>query len=377
LKLFVVERIFIIMGTKISTHPRLSKKGLAFIAFLVSLMLLLVLSSNIFTVSAATEGSSCSSGYTIWANSATRELTFENSGSENLIEGKTRSNRLARVNGSVNTFTGKLEYVSKLDNSGSQNVFRAGTAKVAVSAPPLAFQIADYQPGGSKAVAAGADYNYRNGPYVLRKSDVAKGGLWFIKGDVFINEQNVVSPVKGITIVSTGLLDFSGSDGKLNPYVDGLLLFSNKTDTSSSAVLKIAGSNQNFRGHIYALKGGVEFSGSVSSFKGVTIGEWVRLNGSKLIFKNDDSLCPVATPTATAVPPTATAIPATPTPVPPTATAIPATPTPVPPTATAVPPTATAVPPTATAVPPTATAVPPTATPQVCYDYNGDPIACF
>jgi hypothetical protein len=62
------------------------------------------------------------------------------------------------------------------------------------------------------------------------------------------------------------------------------------------------------------------------------------------------------TATATAVPPTATMVPptATATPLPPTVTAT-ATATPLPPTVTA---TATAVPPTATTVPPTATATP-------------------
>ncbi|MEZ4622885.1 MAG: hypothetical protein R2867_46325 [Caldilineaceae bacterium] len=62
-------------------------------------------------------------------------------------------------------------------------------------------------------------------------------------------------------------------------------------------------------------------------------------------------------------PPTATAVPATPTAVPPTATSIPSTNTPVPLTVTAVPPTATALAPTETPLPPTATAVPPTNTP--------------
>lgn len=82
----------------------------------------------------------------------------------------------------------------------------------------------------------------------------------------------------------------------------------------------------------------------------------------------------LATPTlaATALPPTATSVPATavppaatrvpPTAIPPTATGIPATA--VPPTATRVPPTA--IPPTATRVPPTA--IPPTATPVIVVD---------
>jgi hypothetical protein len=55
---------------------------------------------------------------------------------------------------------------------------------------------------------------------------------------------------------------------------------------------------------------------------------------------------------APAPPPTATALPPTPTPVPPTNTPLPPTPTPIPPTATPLPPTPTPIPPTATPRPP-------------------------
>lgn len=74
---------------------------------------------------------------------------------------------------------------------------------------------------------------------------------------------------------------------------------------------------------------------------------------------------PTATPTETALPPTATPVPPTATVAPPTATTVPPTATPVSPTPTTVPPTATPIGPTPTTVPPTATPpAPPTSTPS-------------
>jgi hypothetical protein len=85
-------------------------------------------------------------------------------------------------------------------------------------------------------------------------------------------------------------------------------------------------------------------------------------NGHGIIIRFDCTASSTATPkptnTATVVPPTPTATVVPPTP---TATVVPPTPT-----ATVVPPT-----PTATVTPPT-----PTPTPDVCYDYDGNPIAC-
>src|SRR5688572_11293693 len=76
---------------------------------------------------------SCSSGYTIWANS----LTLDISGSTNQVQGMTRSNSNILLSGSNNTFTGRVEYVTSLTNSGGGNVFLSGTLQVPASAPPL------------------------------------------------------------------------------------------------------------------------------------------------------------------------------------------------------------------------------------------------
>ncbi len=84
-------------------------------------------------------------------------------------------------------------------------------------------------------------------------------------------------------------------------------------------------------------------------------------DGSDATEKTVNLMVVTEMPTPT-VPPTATPLPPTVTPVLPTATLVPPTDTPVPPTATLVPPTDTPELPTDTPVPPTATPVPPTAT---------------
>src|SRR5688572_18466330 len=123
---------------------------------------------------AQTQAQSCSSGYTLWANSQTNSLTLEISGSTNQIQGLTRSNRNIQIGGSNNTFTGRVEYVTTFNNGGGGNVFLGGTSQVAASAAPLSFNIADYAPGGSKAVAAGANYHFINGNYTFTAADIAQ-----------------------------------------------------------------------------------------------------------------------------------------------------------------------------------------------------------
>jgi Flp pilus assembly protein TadG len=219
----------------------------------------------------------------LWAGSQTNNLTLEISGSTNRVEGVTHSNRKLQTSGSTNTFTGRVQYVTSLQNSGGGNVFQAGTHKVGVTGPPVSFAIADYAPGGSRAVAAGPQYRSRTGPYTLTPADIALGGLWYINGDAFVSAQHVASPPQGITIVASGRLDISGSDSAtLAPFVDGLLLFANRSDNSSSAVLKVAGSSHSWHGHIYAPRGLLELSGSNSTFRGAVVADRVRVGGSSL-----------------------------------------------------------------------------------------------
>src|SRR5688572_13256042 len=96
------------------------------VAIAVALSLIGLLLGGSFAA-ASPLAQTCSSGYTIWANS----LTLDISGSTNQVQGQTRSNANIQLSGSNNTFTGRVEYVTTLTNSGGGNIFLSGTFQVA------------------------------------------------------------------------------------------------------------------------------------------------------------------------------------------------------------------------------------------------------
>ena len=206
------------------------------------------------------------------------------------------SNSNARIVGSNNTFTGRLEYATTLQITGSGNQFQGGTHQVAPQPDPIVFNVADYAPGGVKATQAQAQGRYyaRTGNYTLSATDVLSGGLWYINGGASLTASNLVGPSWGITIVSTGSLNFTGSSARnLSPYVDNLLLFSNKTGgTSTTSVLTISGSNHLWTGHLYAPNGLLSTTGSSNTLRGTLLGKWVRLVGSNLTINGEGFVCP-------------------------------------------------------------------------------------
>jgi hypothetical protein len=105
----------------------------------------------------------------------------------------------------------------------------------------------------------------------------------------------------------------------------------------------------------------LELSGKTAAFKFINTAGTTLDSGT--VTCNKAGSGPTPTPTATLLPATPTPLPPTATPLPATATSLPATATPLHATATPLPPTATANPATATPIPPTATPAPPTATP--------------
>jgi hypothetical protein len=221
----------------------------------------------------------------VWADSESGSATLDVSGSSNLFRGVSHSNSGVRVSGSSNTFAARVEYVTALNVSGGGNQFQEGTEQVASAPQPISFNVADYAPGGIRAQEAQSQGRYyqRTGTYTFSAGDVALGGLWYVSGNAKLSGSGMSSPPWGITIVSTGQVEASGSNLNLTPFEDNnLLLFSDKTGSASNAVLKVSGSSHSWRGHLYAPNGLVQMSGSSNTIEGIVLGEWVRLSGSRL-----------------------------------------------------------------------------------------------
>lgn len=80
------------------------------------------------------------------------------SGSTNNITGGVHSNDELKFNGSTTAINGATTYVNAISAHPSTVFNPAAAVTAAITNYPVPYQIADYRPGGSAAVAAGAQY---------------------------------------------------------------------------------------------------------------------------------------------------------------------------------------------------------------------------
>jgi hypothetical protein len=102
--------------------------------------------------------SSADDGIALWANAIDGQGGLVWSASSSIADGMVHSNRDLTINGSNNLMLGGTEYVRRLRVVGRKNVFNPPATKVSPAESPVKFEIADYRPGGTVALAAGAQY---------------------------------------------------------------------------------------------------------------------------------------------------------------------------------------------------------------------------
>ena len=150
------------------------------------------------------------------------------------------------------------------------------------------------------AQRAGADYHEASGLKVFTTAELNFGGLWYIDGDAELPNAGASSPEgRGITIVTTGTITVNGSFQRLEAFADDLLFFANKTDTSSSPVLKTSGSGisaspadvNTYDGVIYAPNGLASLGGQHAIYTTIVIADRLELSGSNLVFRFGAGLC--------------------------------------------------------------------------------------
>lgn len=158
-----------------------------------------------------------------------------------------------------------------------------------VTYPPL-FDIADYQPGGVKAVAAGSDYHSYTSDQTFNGT---LSGLIYVDGDVQINKGTVADTGIGVTIVATGEIQISNNVKNTNwRHYDSenLLFFSTHvagnpcSSGGGNDGIKVAGSQNQFTGIIYAPSGKINISGSEINICGAVIGTSVNPSASDSTF---------------------------------------------------------------------------------------------
>ena len=88
----------------------------------------------------------------------------------------------------------------------------------------------------------------------------------------------------GVTFVSSsGMIKFAGSDHTLQPYVDGLLAFSNRGTGCDLAAFDMSGSNHDWKGIVFAPRGTIKMAGSTNtSLTGSLVAYTVEMSGSEI-----------------------------------------------------------------------------------------------
>jgi len=231
------------------------------------------------------------------------------------IIGGVHTNQDIKMTGNNNTIVGDVTYVTNV-NGTDGNVTYVPPAPdnplVGEVEPfPLPYDMADYEPGGSAAVAADAlgEYHYLDGDIDIAwlvseglydgPSGGLSDGLYYATGDIDLNA-NVISG-SAVTFVSREDILINGSNHDLSHYVDGLLYFTDNKKPGGSAcsvaVIKLSGSTNNWNGVIFAPNGLVEMSGAnATTFSGSIFADSIKLSGSNITIQTDQGLLPPPPP---------------------------------------------------------------------------------
>ena len=268
----------------------------------------------------------CSSGEAnppiaaIFANTTTcEEKSFIFSGSDSTVVGSLHSNDELDIPGSDNVFAGAT-YVSTSSVGGLGNTFPFGGAPIVspvLPSPLDFFDIVDYRPGGSKALAAAADPTadyYNAGSDKIDNgwlesnagfdsvTGILQPGLYYTSGDIDLSGAYSVAGGLGVTFVAETTINVSGSDQVLDPWDDeSLLFFSNYMKSSpltdlancDSNAISMSGSDISWTGFIYSPFGQTKVNGSGNfTIHGSVVAWAVEISGSGLTF--DSQAAPAA-----------------------------------------------------------------------------------
>jgi hypothetical protein len=151
---------------------------------------------------------------------------------------------------------------------------------------PEPFRIEDFRPGGAWAVRAQAEGKYYQYGSLSVGSSLAPG-LHYVTGNVQFTDSNTT--MLGITVVAEGTISINQTANKVtfdNPYVPGLLFFSNST--ASNAIF-IDGNKEAFLegGLAYAPRGTVEIAGNSLTTSGWFLARSLVVTKNNLTVNNN------------------------------------------------------------------------------------------
>ncbi len=210
--------------------------------------------------------------------------SIEFSGNLNTVDGPVHSNNDWKLSGTNNYFDETITYAGSNIQTESANVFNGGppqdidtSYEWPLTAAPL--DVAAYRPGG--AYSSDPNYHSYSGDKDLSGS---LNGIYYATGKITLSDANVNG---NVTLVAEDEVDLSGNNHDLSPYINNVLIISNKNDGCSSASAKFSGNQHTWRGIIYAPHGEIEMSGSDNtSVDGCLWGARVKFNANEIYVGN-------------------------------------------------------------------------------------------
>jgi hypothetical protein len=202
--------------------------------------------------------------------------SFVLSGNDNRMFGSIHSNYDAKESGNSNLLTGGTATytIPPVDISGSGTHWWQPASQAGTMAWPLTFNIAEYQPGGSKAVAAGTNYFSFTGDQ--SRSGALNSGIYYTTGKWVLSNISI-SAYNGHTgatfVTSGGAIELSGDNMVLRPFdteAQKLTFFagwqepgkqSPVTNRCDSETMKVSGNCNRFDGVAYVPWGKYTTSG--------------------------------------------------------------------------------------------------------------------
>lgn len=161
---------------------------------------------------------------------------------------------------------------------------------------PLLYDIADYQPGGDIAVAAGSDYHSFIGNVNI-PADIALDGLIYATGTITVSVKDLpAQPVFTVTLVTlNGMIDFKQSGGAgvtvvttsytetlgINDYLLAFTMAGSSSPACSTQGISFSGDDWISRGVMYAPYQNIFWSMSNSYFEGAIIGYSIDIRGAQ------------------------------------------------------------------------------------------------
>jgi len=250
-------------------------------------------------------GAGTFSSYVMWANSSTcTEWGIYIPANDCKFVGDIHTNSDMKIDANTAEMTGTLEYVSGYDVPAGMQFHSSEDNPKQVSVtpePPIQLSIADYRPGGGRAIEAQADPEgnryYEIEPCygeddckeklgVYRDGDrwrIPTGLYYVASGDIDFGEEGVGSNLTGTVtiVVEEGKIDVGGNDAYFSPYCsDNVLLFSNKQNAGCTEdVIKCTGHESYWEGIIYGLGGRIYVEGA-DKFVACLIGNTIHAEGA-------------------------------------------------------------------------------------------------